>query len=116
MVQGFGLGFNLNLTQAEEKMSHDSRHMTQLQQEERRLKEEVELMKGQMKAVVAKSVALERQMATANGNVLTTEQQLRQALVAGAPNVIMCTAMLALHPQPHSNARLVTLCPSVTCH
>jgi hypothetical protein len=64
-------------------MSHDSRHMAQLQKEERRMKEEVELMKGQMKAVVAKSVALERQMATADGNVLTTEQQLRQALVAG---------------------------------
>ena len=88
-------------------MSHDSRHMTQLQQEERRMKEEVELMKGQMKAVVAKSVALERQMATANGNVLTTEQQLRQALVAGAPNFMMCPAMLALHPQPTQTRALL---------
>ena len=72
------------------------------------MKEEVELMKGQMKAVVAKSVALERQMATANGNVLTTEQQLRQALVAGAPNFMMCPAMLALHhPQPTQTRALL---------
>ena len=79
------------------------------------MKEEVELMKGQMKAVVAKSVALERQMATADGNVLTTEQQLRQALVAGDPTS-RCSRHACTSPTTHTTARLVTLCPSVTCH
>ena len=96
------------LTQAEEKAAADSRHMAQLQKEERRMKEEVELMRGQMKTVVAKAQALEKQMATADGNVLTTEQQLRRALVAGAAVSLCDSMMLAVRAQLHVFSRIAS--------
>jgi hypothetical protein len=80
-----------------------------LKKEELRLKEEVELskveghsliffalflmyflfitsfLKVQMQLVASKAQALQKQMMSADGNAHSTEQQLRQALVAGLP-------------------------------